>query len=186
MVRLAAKCILAGDATVGKSSLAQLFRSDGALFQKNYSMTAGVDVLVKTVHIPETSDNVELFICDSSGKEIFYDVLAKMWEQPDVFCLVFDITSEQSFNSCTKWLERARTQRPYAHLPGVLVGNKSDLDGRRAVERQQAEEWAAQHGLEYIETSAKEMDNYDAPFRSLAHKFHHLYLEWVDSIQGVL
>ncbi|XP_069509100.1 intraflagellar transport protein 27 homolog [Ambystoma mexicanum] len=186
MVKLAAKCILAGDATVGKSSLAQLFRSDGAHFQKNYSLTAGVEVLVKTVQIPDTGDSVELFICDSSGKEIFYDVLEKLWEQPDVFCLVFDITSEQSFNSCTKWLERARAQRPYTHLPGVLVGNKSDLDGRRVVERQHAEQWAVQHGMEYMETSAKEMENYDSPFRSLARSFHRLYLEWVDSLHSVI
>ena len=38
MVKLAAKCILAGDPTVGKTALAQLFRSDGAHFQKNYTL----------------------------------------------------------------------------------------------------------------------------------------------------
>ncbi len=36
-------CVCSGDAAVGKSSLCQMFRSDGAVFQKNYSM-------VRTTH----------------------------------------------------------------------------------------------------------------------------------------
>ena len=71
MVKLAAKCILAGDPTVGKTALAQLFHSDGAHFQKNYSLTTGVDLVVKTVAVPDTGDSVELFIFDSAGKELF-------------------------------------------------------------------------------------------------------------------
>ena len=58
MVKLAAKCILAGDPTVGKTALAQLFRSDGAHFQKNYTLTTGVDLVVKTVPVPDTGDSV--------------------------------------------------------------------------------------------------------------------------------
>lgn len=36
---------------------------------------------------------------------------------------------------------------------GVLVGNKSDLAGRRAVESAQAQAWALGQGLECLETS---------------------------------
>lgn len=58
MVKLAAKCILAGDPAVGKTALAQIFRSDGAHFQKNYTLTTGVDLVVKTVPVPDTGDSV--------------------------------------------------------------------------------------------------------------------------------
>nr|XP_014352798.1 PREDICTED: intraflagellar transport protein 27 homolog isoform X3 [Latimeria chalumnae] len=78
MVKLIAKCILTGDATVGKSALAQLFRSDGALFLKNYTMTVGVELVVKAVQIPQTGDSVELFIFDSAGKEIFSEMLENL------------------------------------------------------------------------------------------------------------
>ncbi|MGH0159980.1 UNVERIFIED_CONTAM: hypothetical protein FKN15_038331, partial [Acipenser sinensis] len=47
-----------GDAAVGKSALTQLLRSDGAHFQKNYTMTAGVEIVVKAVNIPDSSDSV--------------------------------------------------------------------------------------------------------------------------------
>ena len=78
MVKLAAKCILAGDPTVGKTALAQLFHSDGAHFQKNYTLTTGVDLVVKTVAVPDTGDSVELFIFDSAGKELFSEMLDKL------------------------------------------------------------------------------------------------------------
>ncbi|MBZ3872143.1 Intraflagellar transport protein 27-like protein [Sciurus carolinensis] len=218
MVKLAAKCILAGDPAVGKTALAHIFRSDGVHFQ-NYTLTAGVDLVVKTVPIPDTSDSVELFIFDSAGKELFSEMLDKLasstrpsssttscqtghplgcsnltsthrgvarlpwlnlhgaslpaacgpvtgrelmpgmtqvpkWESPNVLCLVYDVTSEQSFSSCGKWLEKARAQAPGSILPGVLVGNKTDLAGRRTVDSAQARAWALSQGLECFETSA--------------------------------
>ncbi|XP_040841406.1 intraflagellar transport protein 27 homolog isoform X1 [Ochotona curzoniae] len=180
MVKLAAKCILAGDSTVGKTALAQIFRSDGAHFQKNYTLTTGVDLVVKTVPVPDTGDSVELFIFDSAGKELFSDMLDKLWESPNVLCLVYDVTNEQSFHSCSRWLEKARAQAPGGSLPGVLVGNKTDLASRRAVDSAQAQEWALSQGLECLETSVKEMENYDAPFHCLAQQFHRLYREKVE------
>ncbi|KAJ7399896.1 Intraflagellar transport protein 27 like protein [Pitangus sulphuratus] len=149
MVKLAAKCLLAGDPAVGKSALAQMFRSDGAHFQKNYTLTTGIDLLVKAVSVPETSDSVEFFIFDSAGKDLFSEMLEKLWEQPNVLCLVYDVTNEQSFNNCTKWLEKLRAQAVGVHIPGVLVGNKTDLADRRVVEQKEAQEWAEKHGLEY-------------------------------------
>ncbi|XP_011819695.1 PREDICTED: intraflagellar transport protein 27 homolog isoform X2 [Colobus angolensis palliatus] len=153
MVKLAAKCILAGDPAVGKTALAQIFRSDGAHFQKSYTLTTGVDLVVKTVPVPDTGDSVELFIFDSAGKELFSEMLDKLWESPNVLCLVYDVTSEQSFNNCSKWLEKARAQAPGICLPGVLVGNKTDLVGRRAVDSAEARAWALGQGLECFETS---------------------------------
>ncbi|GAB5574208.1 intraflagellar transport protein 27 homolog isoform X1 [Prionailurus iriomotensis] len=167
MVKLAAKCILAGDPAVGKTALAQIFRSDGAHFQKNYTLTTGVDLVVKTVPVPDTGDSV--------------------WESPNVLCLVYDVTNEQSFTNCSKWLEKARSQIPGTSLPGVLVGNKTDLAGRRAVDSAQARAWALGQGLECFETSVlKELENCEAPFRCLAKQFHHLYREKVEVFHALL
>ncbi|XP_029810913.1 intraflagellar transport protein 27 homolog isoform X2 [Suricata suricatta] len=210
MVKLAAKCILAafrslgfssqsrtemmpffysdltGDPAVGKTALAQIFRSDGAHFQKNYTLTTGVDLVVKTVPVPDTGDSVELFIFDSAGKELFSEMLDKLWESPNVLCLVYDVTNEQSFANCGKWLEKARSQASGTSLPGVLVGNKTDLAGRRVVDSAQARAWALGQGLECFETSVKEMENYEAPFHCLAKQFHHLYREKVEVFHALL
>ncbi|KAM6162125.1 intraflagellar transport protein 27 homolog isoform 1-T1 [Erethizon dorsatum] len=187
MVKLAAKCILAGDPAVGKTALAQIFRSDGTHFQKNYTLTTGVDLVVKTVPVPDTGDSVELFIFDSAGKELFSEMLDKLWESPNVLCLVYDVTNAQSFSNCSKWLEKARVQIPGTSLPvGVLVGNKTDLASRRAVDPEQARAWALGQGLECFETSVKEMENYEAPFRCLATQFLRLYQEKVELFQGLV
>nr|XP_047904189.1 intraflagellar transport protein 27 homolog isoform X1 [Anser cygnoides] len=185
MVKLGAKCLLAGDPAVGKSALAQMFRSDGAHFQKNYTLTTGIELLVKAVSVPETSDSVEFFIFDSAGKDLFSEMLEKLWEQPNVLCLVYDVTNEQSFNNCAKWLEKLRAQAVGMYIPGVLVGNKTDLVGRRVVEQKQAQEWADKHGLEYCEMSVKEMKNFEAPFHILAKSFHQLYKEKVETFHSL-
>nr|KAF6495264.1 intraflagellar transport 27 [Rousettus aegyptiacus] len=86
-------------------------------------------------------------------------MLDKLWESPNVLCLVYDVTSEQSFSNCSKWLEKARSQAPGTSLPGVLVGNKTDLTGRRVVETAQAQAWALGQGLECFETSVLRADS---------------------------
>ncbi|XP_075039151.1 intraflagellar transport protein 27 homolog isoform X2 [Mixophyes fleayi] len=166
MVKLTAKCIVAGDSTVGKSTLIQLFRSDGSHFSKNYTMTTNMDIMMKSVQIPDTGDSV--------------------WDQPGALCLVFDVTNETSFSNCARWLQRVKSKSTSPHLPGVLVGNKTDLTVRRVVEKMHAEEWAASHGLEYFETSAKELENFDQPFRALAKSFHHMYQDRVESFKNLL
>ncbi|XP_070684351.1 intraflagellar transport protein 27 homolog isoform X1 [Pempheris klunzingeri] len=185
MVKLRARCLLVGDAAVGKSALSHMFHSDGTLFQKNYSMTTGVELLMKCVNIPDTNDSVELYIIDSAGKETLVEACEKMWGELSLMCLVFDLTSEQSFANCGQWVERVRAHCHGLHVPGALVGNKSDLSARREVQASVAQEWAQSQGLEYHETSAKEMDNCDAPLLSLARTFHSLYQERLETIQNL-
>lgn len=60
------------------------------------------------------------------------------------------------------------------------MGTKTDLAGRQTVDSAQAQAWALSQGLEFFETSVKEMDNYEAPFHCLAKQFYQLYREKVD------
>lgn len=100
------------------------------------------------------------------------------WEHPSVVVVVYDVTNEQSFKSCAKWLERVRAQKPeqpfpgaYAHShvgpshkcthqcwprprAGVLVANKTDLSARRVVGEAAGRNFAADKGLQYFECSA--------------------------------
>ncbi|CAI9561439.1 unnamed protein product [Staurois parvus] len=113
-------------------------------------------------------------------------LLSCQWDQPSALCLVFDVTSETSFTDCSRWLQRVKSKTMSPHLPGVLVANKTDLTGRRVVEKNQAEEWAVSHGLEYFETSAKELENYDQPFRALAKALHRLYQDRAEGFRNLL
>ncbi|XP_015755358.1 PREDICTED: intraflagellar transport protein 27 homolog [Acropora digitifera] len=175
MVVLRAKVIVTGDPAVGKSALTQAFHSDGTHFPKNYSMTTGVEVSVKSVNIPETSDSVELYLYDSAGKEIFTDIVQQHWTQPDMILVAYDMTNEQSFNACNKWFERCQAQKPNQSIPGALVAIKTDLKQRRVISTKQGREYANSKGLEYFECSPKDHENVEAPFYYLAKEFHNLY-----------
>ncbi|XP_064644206.1 intraflagellar transport protein 27 homolog [Lineus longissimus] len=179
-VTLRGKLVLCGDSTSGKSAITQVFHSDGAHFPKNYSMTTGVELCVKTVNIPDTQDSVELYVHDSAGKEVFAEHVQKFWDQPSMVMVVYDVTSETSFNSCAKWLERVRSQKPGVAVPGVLVANKIDLDQRRLISPKEGKSFAQSNGLEYFEVSAKEMQNVESPFYYLANEFYRLYQEQLD------
>jgi len=46
----------------------------------------------------------------------------------------------------------------------MLIGNKSDLDGRRQVSTNEGEMFAREHGLIFMETSAKTAQNVEEAF----------------------
>lgn len=50
----------------------------------------------------------------------------------------------------------------------ILVGNKADLEHRREVPRESGEEFAKEHGLLFLETSAKNNLNVDEAFLTTA------------------
>ncbi|KAL4240469.1 Intraflagellar transport protein 27 [Mactra antiquata] len=114
---LRAKCIVVGDSTCGKSSVCQVFHSDNSFFPKNYTMTTGVELLVKQVNIPDTKDSVELYLYDAAGKELFSDYVSKFFDHPSLIAVVYDCTSESSFSSCEKWIQRVRHESPDFHIP---------------------------------------------------------------------
>ncbi|KAK7929178.1 hypothetical protein WMY93_005573 [Mugilogobius chulae] len=152
------------------------FKRDVSTEKNGYYLTAGVELLTKCVSIPESEHSVvRAVLLDCPGKELLTEACEKMWVEPWLMCLVFDLSSEQSFLSCSRWLERLQAHSLGNTLSGVVVGNKSDLSERRVVSCEQAQEWAQSHGLDYHETSAKELDTCLAPLLSLAQTCLSLY-----------
>ncbi|PAA73479.1 hypothetical protein BOX15_Mlig005991g2 [Macrostomum lignano] len=175
---LRAKVIVVGDSTAGKSSLVQMFHSDGQHFPKNYSMTTGVELVVKSCMLPQTQgDQVEMYLYDCAGKDAYSDVVEKYVQKPDLCILVYDVTSEASFSRCAQWLAKLPKLGRSGAVPTALVANKSDLDNRRIVTASQGQEMAQNNGLLYFEASAKEAHGVDAPFIELAKKYAELYAE---------
>jgi GTPase SAR1 family protein len=71
---------------------------------------------------------------------------------------VYDITRRETFNHLTRWLEEAR-QNSNSNMAIMLIGNKSDLEHRRAVSFKEGEQFAKENGLIFLETSAKTAAN---------------------------
>lgn len=63
-----------------------------------------------------------------------------------------------TFNHLATWLEDAR-QHANANTTIMLIGNKNDLESKRAVSYEEGEAFARTHGLFFMETSAKTSAN---------------------------
>lgn len=71
---------------------------------------------------------------------------------------MYDITRRESFNHLSRWLEEAR-QNGNPNMTIMLIGNKSDLEHRRAVSTKEGELFAQENNLVFLETSAKSAAN---------------------------
>ena len=121
----------------------------------------------------------ELYLFDCAGDPVFNQVEenASQYDQAGFLFVVYDVTKEDSFASCAKWIQGVRKGRE-DRLPGVLVANKVDLEERRVVTSERGRDFAKENGLVYFETSALQ-GNYEGPFRHVALEFAKKYEETV-------
>lgn len=56
--------------------------------------------------------------------------LTEQWDCPGVVIVMYDVTSQQSFDSCSKWLKRVEAQKvsPDICLPGIAIHTGTDGD----------------------------------------------------------
>lgn len=89
MVLLRAKCLILGDQAVGKTALAQSFYSDGTTYPNEYTMTTGVEYLVKPLTLRDTQDIVEFHLLESGGAHEFREFAQKMVSLHNVAAIGF-------------------------------------------------------------------------------------------------
>jgi Ras-related protein Rab-2A len=68
------------------------------------------------------------------------------------------IFRRETLNHLATWLKEER-QHASANVITVLIGNKCDLSNRRVVTYEEGQQFAIEHGLLFIETSAKTAEN---------------------------
>lgn len=146
------RVILIGDSTVGKTSLLHEFKQDST-GDLDYSLTLGVDYYAKVLNMEQRI--IKLQVWDTAGQERFRSIVRSYFRNAVGGLLVFDISSRSSFESLDGWLQEASLSDPSHELVFILVGNKCDLKESRQVSKEEAMSYAKQHGMNYIETSAK-------------------------------
>lgn len=68
------------------------------------------------------------------------------------------LTRRDTFNHLASWLEDAR-QHANPNMTIMLIGNKCDLSHRRAVSKEEGEQFAKENGLLFLEASARTAQN---------------------------
>ncbi|KAM4808791.1 rho-related GTP-binding protein RhoH [Rhinophrynus dorsalis] len=114
------KCVLVGDATVGKTSLLVRFTSEA--FPDSYKPTVyentGVDVFMDGVHI-------SLGLWDTAGNDAFKSIRPLSLQNADIVLLCFSVANHNSYlNLRNKWIAEVRQNLP--HVPVLVVATQTD------------------------------------------------------------
>ena len=81
--------------------------------------------------------------------------------------LVYDVTQARSFENINKWL-RNIDDHASNDVVKMLIGNKCDMDDKRCITRARGEALAREHGIPFLETSAKSNINVEKAFFEMA------------------
>uniref|UniRef100_A0A7S1TRZ4 Uncharacterized protein n=2 Tax=Phaeomonas parva TaxID=124430 RepID=A0A7S1TRZ4_9STRA len=157
------KLLLIGDSGVGKSCLLLRFADD--TYTESYISTIGVDFKIRTIE--QEGKTIKLQIWDTAGQERFRTITSSYYRGAHGIIVVYDVTDMESFNNVKQWLHEI-DRYASENVNKLLVGNKADLEDKRVVTTEAAQEFAESLGIEFIETSAKDRLNVEEAFTMMA------------------
>ena len=156
------KIIFLGDQYVGKSSILNRFYQDR--FEPDYQATIGLDFHSKNVEIKGST--IRLLLYDTAGQEKFKSLIPMYIRDANIIIVVYDISNKDSFIHTDHWVNETKDLKREDAI-FVLVGNKIDLEDKRAVSNKEASEFAEQKGFLFHEVSAKTGDEIQELFNSI-------------------
>ena len=109
---------------------------------------------------------MKLQIWDTAGQERFRTITSAYYRGADGIIMVYDVTNQESFNHVADWLTEVNRYASEGTCK-LLVGNKSDRSDR-IVSAEEAREYAEGLQIPFLETSAKNADNVENAFLTMA------------------
>ncbi|CAH1108957.1 unnamed protein product [Psylliodes chrysocephalus] len=150
------KVIMVGSGGVGKSALTLQFMYDE--FVEDYEPTKA-DSYRKKILLD--GEDVQIDILDTAGQEDYAAIRDNYFRSGEGFLCIFSITEDESFQATQEFREQILRVKNDENIPFLLVGNKCDLEDKRKVSLQEANDRAKQWGVPYVETSAKTREHVD-------------------------
>ena len=164
------KLLLIGNAYVGKTLIVQKFIDNS--FSKSTVSTIGVDLQSKIIDI--NGKKVKYLIWDTAGEDRMKTMTYSYYRGCHVILVVFDVTERKSFQNVTTWVE-CIDKFAKANVLKFLVGNKTDLEDRRAVTYDEGKKLAEDNGLKYYEISALTIKGLHEMFEDIAKEYVEIY-----------
>ncbi|KAF9507442.1 hypothetical protein BS47DRAFT_1351617 [Hydnum rufescens UP504] len=127
--------------------------------------TLGTPFKFRTVEID--GKRIKLQIWDTLGQEQFRAITPMHYRGAMGILLVYDVTDERSFDNIRAWHSDIEQHAPEG-VNKILIGNKSDCTGTRAVTEERGRALAEELGIEFLETSAKINEGVEEAFFQLA------------------
>lgn len=193
-MKLLMKIVLAGDGSVGKTSLRDRFL--GRTFKSQYEMTIGADFALHEVNVADSSGaqhSVKFQIWDLAGQQRFKDVRSIYYLGCVGALLLFDVTQHESFQNLQNWIDEIWKHNGKNIIPLIILGNKIDLREQipDCITDDEARDFTAKlseitkpYGFNvlYFDTSAKTGLNVPEAFDALA-QVRFKYLEAMKKIR---
>jgi len=158
------KLVLLGDAGVGKTALAVQFVK--GQFNEYTESTIGASFMNQTVTLPDGT-LVKFQIWDTAGQERFHSLAPMYYRGAQAAIVVYDITTRHSFEKAQEWVRELQNQGD-PNVVVTFIGNKCDLENLRKVNADEARTYCDEHGLFFMETSAKMATNVSELFMKIA------------------
>ena len=159
----ALKIITLGEAGTGKTSIIKRFVNN--CFNDRVMPTVGFDFYSKKINVYGVE--FSLYVTDTVGLETFSKLPRHYLRGAVGALLVFDITNRRSFKEGVPDMLKLIDGDDTDDMRVILVGNKVDKEDRRKVTRKEAEEFAANLGVLYFETSAVTGQNIQKVFEEI-------------------
>lgn len=160
------KVLIVGDANCGKSKLIKRFTSSS--FDEDYKPTLGVVLEQKYFEVLENGYNVGLW--DVPGEEKFRQIFQSYYKNANVIVVVFDLTRPSTLLSAARWMRDTLAANMSSDPLRFLVGTKSDLLSKRALEslEDHASLMAQELDAEFFAVSAKDGSEVNNLFKRIA------------------
>uniref|UniRef100_A0A8C4N5S6 small monomeric GTPase n=1 Tax=Eptatretus burgeri TaxID=7764 RepID=A0A8C4N5S6_EPTBU len=159
------KLVLLGESAVGKSSL--VLRFVKGQFYEFQESTIGAAFLTQTLCLDATTVKFEIW--DTAGQERYHSLAPMYYRGAQAAIVVYDITNQDTFVRAKNWVKELQRQAS-PNIVISLTGNKADLTSKRIVEYEEAQAYAEDNGLLFMETSAKTALNVNEMFLAIAKK----------------
>ncbi|XP_015883132.1 ras-related protein RABF2a isoform X1 [Ziziphus jujuba] len=158
-----AKLVLLGDVGAGKSSLVLRFvKGQFIEFQES---TIGAAFFSQTLAVNDATVKFEIW--DTAGQERYHSLAPMYYRGAAAAIIVYDITNQASFDRAKKWVLELHSQGN-PNMVVALAGNKADLLEARKVAAEEAQAYAQENNLFFMETSAKTASNVNEIFYEIA------------------
>ena len=159
------KLVLLGESAVGKSSL--VLRFVKGQFHEYQESTIGAAFLSQTVCLDDTTVKFEIW--DTAGQERYHSLAPMYYRGAQAAIVVYDITNQDTFARAKTWVQELQRQASPT-IVIALAGNKADLASKRMVEYEEAQAYAEENQLLFMETSAKTAMQVNDLFLAIAQK----------------
>uniref|UniRef100_A0A914I5V6 Ras-related protein Rab-5B n=1 Tax=Globodera rostochiensis TaxID=31243 RepID=A0A914I5V6_GLORO len=137
------------------------------LLGESAESTIGAAFLTQTICLDDSTVKFEIW--DTAGQERYHSLAPMYYRGAQAAIVVYDITNQESFAKARNWVRELQRQAS-PNIVIALAGNKADLAAKRMVEYEEAQAYAEDNGLLFMETSAKSSMNVNDIFLAIAKK----------------